>query len=46
MLAYSQRYLTAFFARELLDDASVGATFEGAGALGDVAAGLVVVNAK
>jgi hypothetical protein len=41
VLAYSVRYLVAFFARELLDDSHVGATFEGAGAAADIAAGLV-----
>ncbi len=46
VLAYSVRYLTAFFARELLGDSSVGAAFEGAGALQDAAAGLVQVASK
>jgi hypothetical protein len=46
VLAYAARYLAAFFARELLDDASVGAAFEGAGVDVDVAAGRVRVNAK
>jgi Chlorophyllase enzyme len=41
VLAYSVRYLVAFFARELLDDGHVGATFDGAGAAADIAAGLV-----
>ncbi len=40
-LALAVRYLTAFFARELLDDASVGAGLDGAGASVDVAAGRV-----
>ena len=38
VLAFSVRYLTAFFARELLGDKSVGAAFEGAGATADVKA--------
>jgi predicted dienelactone hydrolase len=46
VLAYSVRYLTAFFARELLGDASVGATFQGAGAPADVGAGLVTIQNK
>ena len=40
------RYHTAFFARELLQDASVGATFEGAGVADDVDGGLLVLTAK
>ncbi len=39
VLGYSVRYLTAFFARELLGDASVGPAFEGAGAAADAQAG-------
>jgi Chlorophyllase enzyme len=46
VLAYSVRYLTAFFARELLHDTSVGAAFQGAGAAADEAAGLVQVTSK
>jgi dienelactone hydrolase len=46
VLAYSVRYMTAFFARELLGDASVGAAFQGAGANQDVAAGLVQLVSK
>lgn len=46
VLAYSVRYLTAFFARELLGDSSVGAAFQGAGASQDVAAGLVQLVSK
>jgi hypothetical protein len=46
VLAYAVRYLTAFFARELLGIASVGATFQGAGGPGDVAAGLVQITSK
>jgi len=42
----SVRYLMAFFARELLGDASVGATFQGAGAPADEAAGLVHIASK
>jgi hypothetical protein len=41
VLAYAVRYLTAFFARELLGDTSVGPTFDGAGAPLDIAAGLI-----
>ncbi len=46
VLAYALRYATAFFARELLGDARVGAAFEGAGAPGDVAAGRVQIVTK
>ena len=46
VLAYSVRYLTAFFARELLGDKSVGAAFEGAGAAADVKAGLIQIASK
>ena len=46
VLHYSVRYVTAFFARELLGDAAVGAGFEGAGVSEDIAAGLVTVEAK
>lgn len=46
VIAYSVRYVTAFFARELLGDATVGATFDGAGATLDTAAGLVQVESK
>jgi hypothetical protein len=44
VLAYSVRYFTAFFARELLGDAQVGAHFEGAGGPADVAAGRVTIR--
>ena len=44
--AYSVRYLTAFFARELLGDVSVGSAFEGAGAADDVHAGLIEISSK
>ena len=40
------RYLTAFFARELLGDTSVGAAFAGAGAGLDVAAGSITIASK
>lgn len=40
------RYVTAFFARELLGDAAVGAAFEGAGGPSDVSAGRVAITAK
>ncbi len=46
VLAYSVRYLTAFFARELLHDATVGAAFQGAGGPADVAAGRVQIASK
>jgi dienelactone hydrolase len=46
VLAYSVRYLTAFFARELLADVSVGGAFEGAGAAADVNAGLIEISSK
>lgn len=46
VLAYSRRYLTAYFARELLGDRAVGDAFEGAGAPQDQAAGLVTITAK
>src|SRR5262245_6842722 len=43
---YSLRYVTAFFARELLGDSAVGATFEGAGSGIGVAEGRVSVQSK
>jgi hypothetical protein len=43
---YSIRYVTAFFARELLGDAAIGAAFEGAGAGLDAAAGLIQIRSK
>jgi hypothetical protein len=46
VLAYAVRYTTAFFARELLGDASVGKAFEGAGGPDDVAAGRVTIESK
>lgn len=46
VLAYAVRYLTAFFARELLGVASVGTTFQGAGGPADQAAGLVQITSK
>lgn len=46
VLRYSVRYLTAFFARELLGDARVGAALDGAGLGADVAAGLVQSTSK
>lgn len=46
VLRYAVRYLTAFFARELLGVASVGATFQGAGAQADEAAGLIQITSK
>jgi hypothetical protein len=46
VLAYANRYFTAFFARELLGDTSVGAAFAGAGATADIAADRVTVTSK
>jgi dienelactone hydrolase len=46
VLATAVRYLTAFFARELLGDATVGAAFQGAGANQDVAAGIITIESK
>ena len=46
VLSHSIRYLTAFFARELLGDASVGATLDGAGAGADVATGVLRRSSK
>ncbi len=46
VLAHALRYLTAFFARELLADTRVGAAFEGAGAAADIAAGRVKIVSK
>ena len=46
VLAYSVRYLTAFFARELMGDVSVGSAFEGAGSAADVNAGLIELSSK
>lgn len=46
VLAYATRYLTAFFARELLGDASIGASFEGALGPDDVAAQRVTITTK
>jgi hypothetical protein len=46
VLAYAVRYFTAFFARELQGDASVGPTLDGAGAQTDVAAGRVTIMSK
>ncbi|HTL39027.1 MAG TPA: hypothetical protein VL326_38110 [Kofleriaceae bacterium] len=46
VLAYTVRYMTAFFARELNADTSVGAAFEGAGASEDIAASRVTIMSK
>lgn len=46
VLAYAVRYLTAFFARELLFDLAVGPAFEGAGADADVTLGRVTLRAR
>jgi len=46
VLAFSVRYLTAFFAQELLGDKSVGAAFEGTGATADVKARLIQITSK
>jgi hypothetical protein len=40
------RYLTAFFARELLGDSSVGPLFQGAGAAADEASGAITIVSK
>jgi dienelactone hydrolase len=40
------RYLTAYFARQLLGDSSVGPVFAGAGATVDLAAGTILVQSK
>jgi hypothetical protein len=40
------RYLTAYFARELLGDSSVGALFQGAGAPVDEASGAITIESK
>jgi Chlorophyllase enzyme len=40
------RYLTAYFARELLGDSSVGPLFQGAGAPADEASGAITVVSK
>jgi Chlorophyllase enzyme len=40
------RYLTAFFARELLGDSSVGPLFQGAGAPADEASGAITIVSK
>jgi hypothetical protein len=46
VLNYAVRYLTAFFARELLGDTRVGAQLEAAGTTADAAAGLITVTSK
>jgi len=46
VLALAMRYLTAFFARELLGDASVGTLLQGAGAPADVASGVITLTSK
>jgi hypothetical protein len=46
VLAYSVRYLAAFFARELLKDRRVGSKFEGAGAAEDINAGRIEISVK
>jgi len=46
VLSTSIRYLTAFFARELLGDTSVGAAFQGAGAATDVASKIITIVSK
>ena len=46
VLAYAVRYVTAFFARELLGDSSVGAAFQGAGATEDSAANRIALVSK
>ena len=46
VLALAMRYLTAFFARELLGDVSVGTLLQGAGATADEAAGVITLTSK
>ncbi len=46
VLSHAVRYFTAYFARELLGDTTVGPAFEGAGAAADVAAGVVTISSK
>ena len=46
VLSTAVRYLTAFFARQLLGDATVGAAFTGAGAGQDVAVGTIQLQWK
>jgi hypothetical protein len=46
VLRYSRRYLTAFMARELLGDTTVGPALEGAGVALDVDAGLITVESR
>ena len=46
VLSFSVRYLTAFFARELLKDWRVGARFEGAGVPADVETGRIEISVK
>lgn len=46
VLRYAVRYLTAFFARELLGDDTVGPAFSGAGAARDVSDGLIAIEIK
>ena len=46
VLAYAVRYLTAFFARELLNHRRIGSKFEGAGATEDVNAGRIEISVK
>jgi hypothetical protein len=46
ILATAVRYVTAFFARQLLGDAAVGAAFAGAGTGQDIAAGVIQVVSK
>jgi chlorophyllase-like protein len=46
VLSEAVRYLTAFFARELLADGAVGPAFEGAGGPADIAAGRVMIDTK
>jgi dienelactone hydrolase len=46
VLALAMRYLTAFFALELLGDASVGMLLQGAGAPADVASGVITLTSK
>ncbi len=46
VLSDAVRYVAAFFARQLLGDATVGAAFDGAGASQDIAAGAIQLTSK
>lgn len=46
VFAFTVKYLTAFFGRELLGDTSVGAAFDGVGAQADITAKRVEISSK